>query len=158
MTQTFNNEQLDLICRSLAITSTGISEHFTADECTELADLLKEIEIRYMRPRNDLELSRYEYNVKIVNLLTNSQEFRDLVKKYRTPEFDEFIDTLGNTIYQHKNQRFAQIWCNYIVPDYREPKPGEFAKWSLGFLFGNIHQDPFYIESKTTYKYLKNKL
>lgn len=154
MTQTFNNEQLDLICRSLAITSTGISEHFTADECKELEDLLKEIEIKYMQPYVNLEYPRYEYNVKILDALKENREFHDIVVRHQPLDFDTFMEEMGNLIDIHHQQRFGQIWCNYVVPQYRKEGRTKFLELAENLLFGDTKTNIFCIESKTTFNKL----
>ena len=161
MTQTFNKSQLELIHRVLTqVTDDFDPDPFTDQDYEDIADLAKEIKFKYLDKEDQKEevLSRYEYNVKIVLMLSNSQEFRNLIKMYKTDDVDEFINDLGDAVYWHKDQRFAQIWCNYIVPDYREPNRKEFARESLDFLFGTPYSDPFYIESKTTYNKLRNIL
>ena len=48
-------------------------------------------------------------------------------------------------------QRFAQIICNYILPDYRSSYPSEITKDFMEQVFPN-NSDPFYEESYITLK------
>lgn len=161
MIQTFNKHQIELIYKVLAqVTDDFDPDPFTDQDYEDIENLVKEIKVKYLNKEDQREesLSRYDYNVGIVQMLSNSHEFWDIVKKYRTVDVEGFINDLGDTIYWHKDQRFAQIWCNYIVPGYQTAGRSKFARESLDFLFGTPDADPFYIESKMTYKYLKNKL
>lgn len=87
-------------------------------------------------------MKRQEYNYKILEFLR--KEF---------PENDEIYDSFEYWIQTYPSQRFGQIFCNYICPDYRDSVVSEYTRILLSKLF-NINFDPFFEESSETYKRL----
>lgn len=87
-------------------------------------------------------MKRQEYNYKILEFLR--KEF---------PENDEIYDSFEEYIEHFPAQRFGQIFCNYICPDYRNMQVTEYTAILLNKWF-KINFDPFFEESSETYKRL----
>lgn len=108
-------------------------------------------------------MNRQEYNKKIRDYLLNNKEFNhkldSIMKKedvtWENSEFYEFLDEL---IKQFPQQRFGQLFCNYIGGDYRSPNPNELTTWLQEYLFAPGNYDPFYEESKYTYYRLTREI
>ena len=108
-------------------------------------------------------MDRQEYNKKICDYLLSNEEF---ISKLESVDADlTFINTLYLLIEDHPQQRFGQLVCNYMTPDYRNATPSDVTLWLQEYLFpGN--PDPFFEESKVTYyrltgevpEYLKKEL
>ena len=89
-------------------------------------------------------MTRQEANLKIYKLVKDNA-----VMAAKAEE-------LLSKILECKDQRFGQIICNYICPDYRDSDPGIPTKLIMDALFpGN--PDPFYEESTVTLNRLKRK-
>jgi hypothetical protein len=87
--------------------------------------------------------NRQQYNKEIFELIKDNiviSNVKDALKEY--------IDT-------YEQQRFGQIICNYICPDYRDSEPSIESKAIMDALFHNVKYDPFYEESFETYNRFK---
>lgn len=69
------------------------------------------------------------------------------------PDFIAIQTEVNNAIDAYPNQRFGQIICNYICPDYRSEHVSTFTKIFMKTIFPN-NPDPFFEESKETYERL----
>lgn len=91
-------------------------------------------------------MSRQEYNQKILDLIGDDikTKFASIIYEY-----------LKNLIEEYPDQRFGQLVCNYVCPDYRS---GNISNDTLEFLdaFFDIRFDPFFEESSETYERLTN--
>lgn len=88
-------------------------------------------------------MTRKEYNHKILNFLRTEY-----------PENDEIYDKIDYWIDSYPDQRFGQIICNYICPDYRSTRISEYTTILWDKWFGTCKFDPFYEESCETYNRL----
>lgn len=64
---------------------------------------------------------------------------------------EEVILKFYRYIIKHPEQRFGQIMCNYICPDYRDGNISDTTKEIMNKLFPN-DPDPFYEEPWITFK------
>jgi hypothetical protein len=78
---------------------------------------------------------RQYYNRKITELIGCSEHIKELVEKY-------------------PQQRFGQIICNYIYPEYRTTEDEDTLKFMKKYF--DIPYDPFFEESSETYNRLNN--
>lgn len=80
--------------------------------------------------------TRQEYNNKILEISTNLG----------------ITDTLELLIAKYPQQRFGQILCNYVCPDYRDKEVSDKSKIILNYYFPDWEtRDPFFEESRETY-------
>ena len=63
------------------------------------------------------------------------------------------VDKISECIETYKQQRFGQIVCNYIAPDYRW-SPCRQSQDVMHVLFHELDMDPFFEESEDTMKRL----
>lgn len=91
------------------------------------------------------EKTRQEYNMEILKLFQT-----------KFPENDEIYDDIEYLINQYPDQRFGQIFCNYICPDYRHDRKSVYTNILINKWFGNDILDPFFEESKETLVRLQN--
>lgn len=87
-------------------------------------------------------MNRQEYNYEILNYL-----------RYTYPLFNVYYDNIEMFIKKFPQQRFGQIICNYIFPDYRETPRSSETSVFMELIF-NIDIDPFFEESSETFKRL----
>lgn len=73
-----------------------------------------------------------------------------LEKKYGD-QYKHLWQPISQCIEGIPQQRFGQIICNYILPDYRCSFPSEITQNFMSQIFPN-DPDPFYEESYTTLK------
>lgn len=93
----------------------------------------------------ELISKRQEYNYKILSIL----------KSY-FPEMKNKFTDIEKCIESFPQQRFGQIICNYICPDYRNQNVNSITSSIMGSIFpGN--PDPFFEESEVTFKRLTEK-
>lgn len=85
---------------------------------------------------------RQEANYKIIDIL-----------KAKYPEYN--YNDIKKLVSQFENQRFGQIICNYVCPDYRDSKPSEITSNIMNKWFP-IDFDPFFEESTETLNRLTN--
>lgn len=89
--------------------------------------------------------TRQEFNLAIA----------DLVKE-KYPGWTGLIDKeVLSLIDRYPDQRFGQIICNYVCPDYRHETPIFSTRKFMKDIF-SINMDPFFEESSETYKRLFN--
>lgn len=88
------------------------------------------------------EMTRQQANYKIFKLIKDNC----VVSNY--------AEQILTCIQQYPQQRFGQIICNYIFPDYRDIDPSVETKAFMNAIFPN-NPDPFYEESVETYNRLK---
>lgn len=88
------------------------------------------------------EMTRHEANNKILDLIQDNVVVSKVIA-----DIQEHID-------EYPQQRFGQIICNYIFPDYRDSDPSVETKAFMNAIFPN-DPDPFYEESVETYNRLK---
>ena len=88
-------------------------------------------------------MTRQEANYKILESL-----------KLDSPEYNHLYDDIKKLISQFQHQRFGQIICNYVCPDYRF-NPSEVTKDIMNKWF-DIDFDPFFEESTETLNRLKD--
>lgn len=85
---------------------------------------------------------RKKWNYKVLGLIR---------KKYAI-----LNDNLFELIEAYPEQRFGQIICNYICPDYRSERPSSITEhWLKTNIFPN-NMDFFYEEPWETFERLKN--
>lgn len=90
-------------------------------------------------------MTRQEANYKILDIL-----------KARYPHYSIIYPGIKVFIDKFVDQRFAQIVCNYVCPDYRDSFPSMYTDSIMAEWFpGNT--DPFYEESVETLKRLTKK-
>jgi formiminotetrahydrofolate cyclodeaminase len=87
--------------------------------------------------------NRQQYNNKIFDLIKDNIVISNVK------------DTLKELIDTYDQQRFGQIICNYICPDYRDSEQSIESKAIMDALFNNVKCDPFYEESFETYNRFK---
>lgn len=88
---------------------------------------------------------RQEYNYKILSII-----------KATYPEMTDKFSLIKEKIDTYPEQRFGQIMCNYICPDYRSKDVSSLTVHIMESIFpGN--PDPFFEESITTLKRLTGK-
>lgn len=91
------------------------------------------------------EMTRQEANYKIYKLI-----------KDNVVVIPEFHNLILKCIAQYPQQRFGQIICNYVCPDYRCEDPTIETKTFMNAIFPE-NPDPFYEESVETYNRLKRE-
>lgn len=89
--------------------------------------------------------TRQEYNFKIYALVNQNR----VLSKQR--------ELLLTCIEQYSQQRFGQIICNYICPDYRDAEPSVETILIMDAFFPE-NPDPFYEEPQVTYARLKRNI
>lgn len=67
----------------------------------------------------------------------------------------EVFNEIYKYIFKYPEQRFGQIICNYICPDYRNYEVSEETKYIISNLFPD-NPDPFFEEPWETFKRLKS--
>jgi hypothetical protein len=83
-------------------------------------------------------MSRKEFNLKLLEELK------------KRPEFEMIIGYLPELIEKYPDQRFGQLFCNYIFPEYRyRSYLMSIFKFMDEIFPGN--PDPFFEESSETY-------
>lgn len=87
--------------------------------------------------------ARQKYNRQILQLIID--------KKY--PISEQRLEKLKVVVESFPQQRFAQLVCNYVFPDYRNSKPWQETIDFMSSVFPN-NPDPFYEESVDTFKRL----
>lgn len=89
-------------------------------------------------------MKRQEYNKKILEIC---------------PDFyPEFKEEVVLNIDLFPDQRFGQLICNYICPDYRDSEVSNLSIVIMNTLFSDWRQyDPFFEESSETFKRLSKK-
>ena len=99
--------------------------------------------------------SRKTYNEKCLNILKFNDKFNKALIRHDNLTY--FFDKTKKMINNHPEQRFGQILCNYILPnyqfdlDYADDKDNEL----MNIVFENYFNDPFFEESIDTYNRLK---
>lgn len=88
---------------------------------------------------------RQEYNRKILSVL-----------KSLYPEMQNRFPLIEECIESFPLQRFGQIICNYVCPDYRSQDVSSITSHIMESIFPS-DPDPFFEESKTTFKRLTRK-
>ena len=78
----------------------------------------------------------------------NNRKILDILRR-EYPEFADTYDFMKKAIETFDRQRFGQIWCNYICPDYRSLEPSENTIKMMDALFTD-NRDPFFEESSVT--------
>lgn len=99
---------------------------------------------------------RQHYNRLIRDHLVQDNRFCNIITEVACADEEAFFDVLDNCIKDFPDQRFGQIICNYILPDYRSTEPGKGTKALMEFMFPGL-PDPFYEESSVTYKRLNGE-
>lgn len=92
-------------------------------------------------------MKRQDYNKEIINHLNNRKFFENFFNEEMSVKIYE---TLEDCIMDYPDQRFGQIFTNYIYPDYRL-RTEESLNHIMDMLFYNVKMDPFYEESSETY-------
>ena len=87
---------------------------------------------------------RQEANYKILDIL-----------KDKYPEYNYIYNDIKKLVSQFEHQRFGQIICNYVCPDYRSSVVSEITSDIMNKWFP-INFDPFFEESTETLKRLSN--
>lgn len=85
-----------------------------------------------------------------MNQIINRRILAILARKY--PNYREYFSKIYKYVEKYPNQRFGQICCNYVFPDYRE-QPSDLCKEFLTTIF-KLDCDPFFEESLITLKTL----
>lgn len=88
------------------------------------------------------EMTRQQANLKIYKLIKDN------------PVVSDKATEILQCIIDYTQQRFGQIICNYICPDYRDMEPSAETKALMSAIFPG-DPDPFYEESVTTLNRLK---
>lgn len=70
-------------------------------------------------------------------------------------KYSDLVSTFNFLINTYPDQRFGQICCNYVFPDYRDTEVSEETKQFMEDMF-HIDMDPFYEESTETLNRLQN--
>lgn len=87
--------------------------------------------------------------------ISKRQDFnRDILTRLKNKYGDQYKhlwQPITQCIEGMPQQRFGQIICNYILPDYRCSFPSDITKDFMTRVFP-INQDPFYEESYATLK------
>ena len=96
-------------------------------------------------------MSRQNFNILILNQLKKSKFFENFMDNRMS---EKVYETLDDCILDYPNQRFGQIFTNYVYPDYRE-RPNMTLNQVMDMMFYGSTCDPFYEESKETYNRLK---
>jgi hypothetical protein len=92
----------------------------------------------------DVVRKRQNYNYQIYELIKSNSVIQNRADEIKT------------LIEEYPNQRFAQLICNYICPDYRRPEPTVETKLIMEAFFPGF-SDPFFEESDQTYNRLKHE-
>jgi hypothetical protein len=87
---------------------------------------------------------RQNYNYQIYELIKSNSVIQNRADEIKT------------LIEEYPSQRFAQLICNYICPDYRSPEPSVETKLIMDAFFPDF-SDPFFEESYQTYNRLKHE-
>ena len=90
-------------------------------------------------------VKRQEANYKILDIL-----------KQKYPQYFPIYTGINTLIKSFADQRFAQLVCNYVCPDYRDNRPSMFTSLIMYNWFPG-DSDPFYEESVETLKRLTEK-
>ena len=102
----------------------------------------------------DTKMTRQEANLEIIKFPI----IQELSNKTKSMYIDDwnFMSVLKQVINDYPDQRFGQLVCNYICPDYRNPEVYDETKLIMNTLFpGN--PDPFFEESTVTLKRLQDE-
>ena len=102
---------------------------------------MKSVNTKYF---NKPECDRLYYNRQILKLLDSDNTISSYLKFW----------TILYYIEKYPFQRFGQIICNYIYPNYRNENKDEITTQFINRYF-NISSDPFYEESEVTYNRIK---
>lgn len=101
----------------------------------EITELMEKIQKLPMKDLDEFKTKTQYYNYCILNRIG----------------FNIFLDSeIQLLIEQHPHQRFGQIICNYVCPDYRSDFKHPYTEKFMNMYF-NIDMDPFYEESIDTY-------
>ena len=105
--------------------------------------------------KNKMKIISYKSYMNIKEQILRRQEFnRDVLMHLKNKYGDQYKhlwQSISQCIEGMPQQRFAQIICNYILPDYRSSYPSEITKDFMEQVFPN-NSDPFYEESYITLK------
>lgn len=94
-------------------------------------------------------MNRKEFNIEILKHLEGKKFFEQFVPNEIAVDMYE---TLDESIQDYPDQRFGQLMCNYIYPEYRQRTESPL-NMIMDMLFYNI-QDPFFEESESTFNRL----
>lgn len=92
-------------------------------------------------------MKRKDFNLKIYEDLKRQNFFGQFFDKKTANRVDE---TLYDCINDYPEQRFGQIFTNYIYPDYRS-RTEPAMNMIIDVLFYGVEMDPFFEESEDTY-------
>lgn len=95
-------------------------------------------------------MTRKEYNLEIFEELKNRKFFNSFLTDEMT---NEVHDVLMECINDFPEQRFGQIFTNYVYPDYRN-RSDETLNHIMDMLFYGVEMDPFFEESSESHKRL----
>lgn len=116
---------------------------------TELENILNQIDAhQYVHSPK----TRQQFNFALYNYLIEDKGLGEIIVNVAGACSEEtFFEILLDCIKSHPQQRFGQIICNYLLPDYRNESPGKGTPEIMNYLFPN-NPDPFFEESEETYK------
>ena len=100
---------------------------------------------------NKKTMTRQEYNLKIFEQLRNNRFFNNFMERNMS---NEVYEVLRDCIQDFPEQRFGQIFCNYVYPTYRDRDVMELNQVIDMLFYGSTCSDPFYEESKETFQRL----
>lgn len=98
-------------------------------------------------------MTRKEYNLEILKYLSEHTKREDIENHLMYDDGLNVLNEIKVLIEHYPQQRFGQIICNYICPDYRDENQIPDSKWIMNNWF-DISFDPFFEESKETYERL----
>lgn len=96
-------------------------------------------------------MSRQNYNILIFNQLKKSKFFESFMDGQTS---EKVYNTLDECILDYPDQRFGQIFTNYVYPTYRD-RQDTVLNQVMDMMFYGCTCDPFYEESNETYNRLK---
>lgn len=100
---------------------------------------------------NKKTMTRQEYNFKIFEQLKSNKFFNNFMDRNMS---DEVYEVLEDCIQDYPQQRFGQIFCNYVYPSYRDRDVMELNQVVDMLFYKSTCSDPFYEESEETYNRL----
>ena len=95
-------------------------------------------------------MNRQDYNKAILTCLKDKKFLESFYSDYHS---SQLYERLNDCIEQYPDQRFGQIFTNYIYPDYRT-RNDIVMNSVMDMLFYNVKCDPFNEESESTCKRL----
>ena len=98
-------------------------------------------------------MKRQDYNLMITEHLNKRKFFENF---FDEETCQKVYETLNDCTMDYPDQRWGQIFTNYVYPDYRQ-RTENSLNHIMDVLFYGVEMDPFFEESEDTYHRLVNE-